>query len=332
MNETAKREGYLDIAKGIGIILVILGHIDIGFATSWLYSFDLPLFYLVAGICFRYRENLGEYLIKRARRCLIPYAVFGVLIVLVESRTGYLYETGLKTNFLRLLIQERYSTLWFLATLFLASIIFYLIVKLCQQNPIRVLVVSLLLSVVFVVLDQEYIRALPWNLDTAFIVLGFMALGYFIKQKEILDKLLGLDGKKRAFTCIFLFVLNAVFYVANTLVSGTSLEMYWNSYGMYPLMYLAAVTGSLFVIIISNAIACKPLETLGRNSMTYFALHQSVVMWPVTLFFRKIHLITFKGGWNNILAKVLTFIIIMCVCAIIDKVIRNTKLKFILGE
>lgn len=93
-----KRESYLDIAKGLGIIMVILGHIEIGFATKWLYSFHLPLFFFVSGICFHYKENFFHYLKKKVKRCLIPYFVFGILIVLVESKTGYLYNTGLSLS------------------------------------------------------------------------------------------------------------------------------------------------------------------------------------------------------------------------------------------
>ena len=325
------RESYLDIAKGIGIILVILGHIDIGMANTWIYSFDLPLFFVVSGICFHYRENFTEYLLKRLRRCLLPYAFFGIVIALVESRTGYLYETGLKTNFLRLIKQERYSTLWFLATLMLASIIFYLIVRLCRQKPWPVLIISVVLGAVFVYLDQNHIRALYWNLDTAFIVLAFMAVGYFIKNSYgLLDRMLSAARIKKAGLIVIFFVLNALFYVLNLVISHTSLEMYWNSYGCYPIMLICAISGSLFAILLSSTIKFSPLETLGRNSMTYFALHQSVVLWPLTLLFRKIGFITFKDGINNIIAKAVLFVLILIICTVIDKIIRSTKLRVIL--
>lgn len=41
-----KRIIWLDTAKGIGILCVIAGHIGLSFVDSFLYSFNLPLFFL----------------------------------------------------------------------------------------------------------------------------------------------------------------------------------------------------------------------------------------------------------------------------------------------
>lgn len=339
-----KRESYLDIAKGIGIILVIWAHtVQTDGPTGmeplnlWLYSFHVPLFFIISGICFKPGVDFLTFLKKKARRCLIPYFVFGMLIVLVEMKTGYLYETGFMPNFIRFLKQERYSTVWFLATLLLASILFYFIDLICRHDPLIVLIVSIVLSVVFVYLDQNHIRALYWNLDTAFIVLGFMAFGYFIKNfKGILGKLLALKGKKRGLVITAFFFGNLIFFIGNLLISGTNLEMYWNSYGVYPLMFLAAAFGTLFVIMISSMISSmisfKPLETLGRNSLTYFAIHQSVVMWPLLLLARKIGMLTFRFSFKNVISKIIVFALTIVICALVDRLIRKTKLKVILGE
>ncbi len=327
-----KRESYLDIAKGIGIILVILGHMDIGFIKNYFYSFHLPLFFVISGICFHLTDHFLDYLKKKSMKCLIPYAVFGMLIVLVESKTGYLYNTGFKSNLIYLIKQERYSTLWFLATLFLASLLFYFIVKLCKK-PSIILAVSLVLSAVFVYLDQNSIRALPWNLDTAFIVLGFMSFGYFLKNfKGIIDKLVAFSGIKKAGIILLFFIGNVICFIANLMVSEMCLEMYWNCYGNYILMLLSAVFGSMYIILIGSSIKFKPLEMLGKKSMTYFALHQSVFLWPYTLLFRKWKFITKAPGINNVLANIGLFILTIISCMIVDEIIRRTKLRIILGE
>ena len=331
--EVQKRKSYLDIAKGFGIIFVILGHLDVGMLNTWLYSFDLPLFFIVAGICFNPNYDFISFLRKKLRRCLIPYAFFGLFIVYVESKTGYLYERRFKRNLNRILVQERYSTLWFLATLLIAYILFYGIVRLCRQNPIIVLGISLPLSVVFVYLDQNHIRALYWNIDTAFIVLGFMALGYFLNNfKGSLDAILAVSGWKRILLITALLILNLVCYVGNMIVSERSLEMYWNSYGFYPLMYGAAVFGTMFILLISNAIKLPALEKLGKNSMTYFALHQSVVMQPLALLFARTIFVHNAMELNMIIKKTVIFILTLAICFAVDSLIRLTKLRVILGE
>ena len=47
-----KRSLALDIAKGIGILLVVLGHCAqvVAPIKQWIYSFHVPLFFLIAGM------------------------------------------------------------------------------------------------------------------------------------------------------------------------------------------------------------------------------------------------------------------------------------------
>ena len=49
-----KRIEYIDIAKGIGMILVVIGHCinDKTFPGTWIYSFHMPLFFVLSGLCF----------------------------------------------------------------------------------------------------------------------------------------------------------------------------------------------------------------------------------------------------------------------------------------
>ena len=57
-----KRLDWIDIAKGIGIILVVLGHTLVpqvretgfaGFLWIFIYNFHMPLFFFYRGICLK---------------------------------------------------------------------------------------------------------------------------------------------------------------------------------------------------------------------------------------------------------------------------------------
>ena len=69
------RLDYMDLAKGIGILAVILGHVykNTVFGTL-LYSFHLPLFFLISGYFFHYIPDFWVFLGKKLRNYLIPYA------------------------------------------------------------------------------------------------------------------------------------------------------------------------------------------------------------------------------------------------------------------
>ena len=67
-----KRLDYLDMVKGIGIILVVVGHstyVSDGTLT-WLASFHMPLFFILSGILFAYKESDGEPLHSMQRKGL----------------------------------------------------------------------------------------------------------------------------------------------------------------------------------------------------------------------------------------------------------------------
>jgi acyltransferase len=49
MKQTS-REVYLDIVKGIGILLVVIGHLQLdNVIRNFIYAFHMPLFFYVGG-------------------------------------------------------------------------------------------------------------------------------------------------------------------------------------------------------------------------------------------------------------------------------------------
>ena len=118
----------IDVARGIGILLVVLGHNTV-FRESGhglyeaIYLFHMPLFFFVSGVTFRLTSP-GEALKKRARALLVPYFMMGAIAVLLAAQSGeivrvfdelrgVLYGTGHTIRFV---------PLWFLPCLFLVSV------------------------------------------------------------------------------------------------------------------------------------------------------------------------------------------------------------------
>lgn len=51
--DSIKRIDWIDVAKGIGIILMVMGHTSMPDAINrWIYSFHMPLFFLLSGLLF----------------------------------------------------------------------------------------------------------------------------------------------------------------------------------------------------------------------------------------------------------------------------------------
>ena len=77
-----KRLDYIDIAKGLGMLAIVWGHICCkGWSNELVYSFHIPLFFFLSGMMFNREKypSFWQFFKKRAKRLLIPYAVYSVL-------------------------------------------------------------------------------------------------------------------------------------------------------------------------------------------------------------------------------------------------------------
>lgn len=120
-----KRIHYLDYAKGIAIILVVLGHIfSGGNVKTYIYSFHMPLFFIISGYLFNYSnvKSFKEFINKKIKAYLIPYVTFSIINIL-----GYYLLSGLSLIVLRNNLLETIKfcgigALWFLPVLFIAFV------------------------------------------------------------------------------------------------------------------------------------------------------------------------------------------------------------------
>ena len=84
-----KRLDYIDIAKGICILLVILGH-----ELTWedplryfIYCFHIPLFFILSGMTMKIKneteQGLKKFFLKNVYKLLIPYLEISVVFFIV---------------------------------------------------------------------------------------------------------------------------------------------------------------------------------------------------------------------------------------------------------
>ena len=69
------RYEYIDITKGIGILLVVWAHILlIGWSHELIYAFHMPLFFFVSGMLFRPQryDSFKQFFVVRGKRLLLP--------------------------------------------------------------------------------------------------------------------------------------------------------------------------------------------------------------------------------------------------------------------
>lgn len=126
-----RRIEYIDLLRGTGIVLMIMGHIGFGgMFDKWIHGFHMPMFFVVSGYFYKER-TIKDLLIRRMKSLLLPYIVFGVLCsILPCAVTGQLNAEAL-----RVLLLDNTSgiyfagALWFLTSMFFTDIIYCLLEK-----------------------------------------------------------------------------------------------------------------------------------------------------------------------------------------------------------
>ncbi len=83
-----KRREDIDILKSIGLICIILAHVNPPKYIFQLRNFDVVLMILVSaylGLCSTKKMNYFEYVYKRAIRLIIPTWIFLIVFFIINS-------------------------------------------------------------------------------------------------------------------------------------------------------------------------------------------------------------------------------------------------------
>lgn len=74
-----KRINTFDIAKGIGIISIIIGHLGISQINQIVFTYHVPLFFIISGYFFK-PIDAKHLITKKAKQLLIPYIITCIAI------------------------------------------------------------------------------------------------------------------------------------------------------------------------------------------------------------------------------------------------------------
>lgn len=292
-----KRLTYLDMAKGIGIFLVILGHIEYirEDTLKWISSFHMPLFFVIGGIlAYEKREEgrpLFSALAARARGTLVPYAAFTIMLLTMNTLEhfldpGALSGAQLARQYVDAATGYGIHILWFLPAYFTAGAIFLLLER--GLRPVSRNLAVLLLAVgaygvtVIFRLDQYAVTDLPLigfaGMDLLITLLrGILAMP-FLLMGWYLGAFYGRLPRK-AFPVLALL-----------LIPGGILALHLSVFDLHylyvePWHYLAAFLSCAGLTALMRALpAIRPLAWLGRNSLVIMCTHAAFfVVYYVSL-------------------------------------------------
>lgn len=350
--KTKKRIGWIDIAKAMGIFIVLINHamLNLGIITFLGGMFYMPIFFVLSGYTFKEysSESLLPFIKNKARRLLIPYACFqlfltGVYTVknllgnrpffeVIRPILGAVYSRNAiypkaedvlvfvpKTNIDFMTALN--APLWFMTGLFVSLVIYKFILIKANQNKKMEFIYLGICILTGIALKYFCPLLLPWSIDTALISVGFLHMGKILERESRFDLLC-----KKPFSIIFIIII----FVVVSYLNG-SVNMSIRAFGKSVLLYvIAGSSGTVCIMLLSKAIEknfkylASLLEWIGRHTIGILALH--LVIFAITDSFSSN--IGLTGTTIEKVAKILLSVVILVP---IDGLIE-TYLPFVYGQ
>lgn len=349
------RVEYIDIAKGLGMFLVVYAHILLEGPVNWyIYAFHMPLFFFLSGLLFS-PERYGrcvDLVKKRIGSLLVPYLFYSVITWLVWAAYSYLFRKNVDSYWMPLLqtfiaqgsggFLVHNVPLWFVTCLFTVEVLYYFIAKI-KNVPVRMIVITALTCLGYCMIEVFGFfpfDLLPWSIEVAFAAIIFYAVGStFSKQTAGL-----LEWLHRRNVLVRLAVI-ALLFAAVLLSSLKTRHVSFGSdvLGPYPyLIYPAAFAGTLMMLTVCyelaeirsmpKVFACclNYVKWVGKNSFRFMAIHVPIKGILVIAAAKVLHTTARKVGKSVVysgLVFIATMVIASLITLAIDLIVRKIEKK-----
>jgi polysaccharide biosynthesis protein PslL len=282
------RIAYIDIAKGLGILIIVLAHNDLSeyhpTLHRFIYAFHIPLFFFLSGMFFRPDRSFGETVRRRFNSLLKPYLFTIFLIYMGEAAFSNMtfpvilgriaksmYATGLYIDWVQL---------WFIPHLFAVSLFAWVAWNLLfgriKQDWLRWSLLLAMLAVgVFIMSDfwpftapviGVEIFGLPFSIDIILASGFFFLIGYEVNQRSV----------EKFFASPFVLVGTFGLLVTMILLQSPLLDFNIRTYPSFWINTAGALLGISMMLSLSSNL--EKWSTRLANVFSYFGRISLVIL------------------------------------------------------
>jgi len=280
-NNEKSRIEYFDIIKGIGIIFVILGHMTrfTSFSNKAIYTFHMPLFFLVSGYFISFKDKYKDFVKKKATQLLIPYIFSCVCVLIIQivkqlidgkslvqifqtfGKLIYAFVYGSGMEYYKPFYIPPIGAIWFLLALFISLITVRKSLE-YKYGPVYIIILA------YVGYLSSILFWMPFSMQAGFTVSIFVYIGYLVKKSGFLEE------KTNPFVVMFALGIwiSGIFF-------GKGLYVFINGYGDGLFSIMVGICGTYIILLISRFISkhlnivTKILGFYGKNSLIVLCFH-----------------------------------------------------------
>jgi len=274
---------WLDIAKGIGILLVVLGHcLHIDEAPfQVIFVFHMCLFMILSGYLYTDRDPMPVLLRKKAKSLVVPFFFYfllglSVTLILPQWRQGLTWRGIVDDLWLADPNAVHNSSIWFLIALFFVTLLFRGICRLPSWGQFFALLIAYCVGIWYSRAPIPFLgwRRLPLDLDVVPVAVVFFAIGHYAGQSTFLEVLS--KSWKRELTAVVLSTAGLLLvYRENGYVNMHGLQ-----FGGSELYLLGGVLGTVSVVSVSCLLSrgSKGLMLAVRRILIWYGRHSLTIL------------------------------------------------------
>lgn len=313
---------WIDILKGIGIFFVVMGHtFKDNSIYYWIYSFHMPLFFLISGFLIEPQKTLTsykEFTLKKCKSLLWPFIFFRIILII--------YWLIIECHFRDLDL----GPIWFLIVLFFDEIIITPILLKYRKtwHSILAMIICSITFLLFNNIDFSIFSNYPlWALFRTIPgwTLRILNAGIWFSGGFLLHKVIRVLPKNSIYiytTLIISLCISITLFKFNPESS-----MYCNITGNFGLYLILAFSGIIFTFLMCRYIIKqnKYIEWIGKYTLIILAIHEPIkrIILKISSIITNINIDFLQ---NNILSGFIISFLVLISCIpiiILLKKIRN---------
>jgi fucose 4-O-acetylase-like acetyltransferase len=288
-----RRVKYIDIARGIAILCIILGHFGVEQVDRVVFTFHVPMFYFITGYFMSQKYDGVTFLKEKVRALLVPYAITCVISILLATgfalanegvsvietvkQWSYAALYGSGGSYTEPFYIKGIGAIWFLLATFWGSL--FLRISLEMKKKVRLLFVLALFLIGYWTAKELF--WFPFSIQAGCCAVSFMYIGYLVKRSKQVYEELPKEVKRAS----------VVFALAIWLAFIKNFESFWlvhNDMGRGVIDILGSVCACFIIVQISKLI--EKYTKILSGILAYFGKYSLLVLC--------VHILELNTWWH----------------------------------
>lgn len=308
-----QRDHVIDIAKGLGEILVCIHHSKFStkFVINLIAQFHMPLFFILSGMMINIEKySISKFIIKKIETLLFSYYTMSIFSFFnsINNNKNFNYK---KYFFQTLVGKQEDNSYWFILSLFISQCLIFIILKIIILISKNKKILKNLFVLILLVISNHYgyyyakYKNVYFKLNLVLLIISYITAGYFINLNRVFFD-------KYIFNIFFSPIY--YYYYFKYINKNTYISFYSSLVGKPYYSNLLSFLGSFFILSLSTFIKSNwILEYFGKNSIYVYFLdvENRYYFDNLTNFFNKFIPKNIKPFYKNIILLLFNIILVI---------------------